>query len=264
VVDPDGTVLLENRPSAVRRVISEKSARKVVSMLEGVVLKGGTGPKAAMDDYRVAGKTGTAQKPDPVARGYSDKHIASFVGMVPAEDPRLVILVVVDEPKTDIYGGLCAAPAVKEIAEAAMPYLGVPPSRPHAVAAATAVRPGPSTPLGTSSLEAPPAPDRSQELFAALAAATSPPVQAAERESAHPHGGHGLVSPPAPVAEAGAGSVKVPDLAGKPGREAVARLLAVALQPRLEGSGRVVSQSPGAGTLVDRGARVTLELGLAP
>jgi cell division protein FtsI (penicillin-binding protein 3) len=182
--------------------------------------------------------------------------------MIPAEDPRLVILVVVDEPKTDIYGGDCAAPAVKEIAEAAMPYLGVPPSRPHAVATTPPVRP--------SELEAhppappPPPPDRSHELFAALAAATAPPVRAAERESAHPQGAHGLVSTPALAAEAGAESVKVPDLAGKPGREAVARLLAAALQPRLEGSGRVVSQSPGAGTLVDRGARVTLELGLAP
>src|SRR5262249_58931627 len=98
--------------------------------LEGVVEKEGTAPRAKMAEYRVAGKTGTAQKVDPVAGGYSDKRIASFAGIVPAEDPRAVILVVIDEPKTDVYGGLVAAPAFKEIAAAAMAYLGGAPSRP--------------------------------------------------------------------------------------------------------------------------------------
>ncbi|HLM47715.1 MAG TPA: penicillin-binding protein 2, partial [Myxococcaceae bacterium] len=129
VVDPDGVVLLENRPTQVRQVVSQTTAKKVVSMLESVVTKEGTAPKAAMEDYRVAGKTGTAQKADPVARGYSDKRLASFVGMVPAENPRAVILVIVDEPKTDVYGGNVAAPAFKEIATAAMAHLAVPPSR---------------------------------------------------------------------------------------------------------------------------------------
>ena len=128
VTDPDGVVLLENQPTQVRQAVSERTARQVVQMLEGVVQKDGTAPRAALEAYRVAGKTGTAQKPDPVARGYSDKRIASFVGIVPADEPRLVIYVMVDEPKTDVYGGLVAAPAFKEIATAALPYLGVPPS----------------------------------------------------------------------------------------------------------------------------------------
>jgi len=108
----------------------------VVSMLETVVEPGGTATKARMDEYRVAGKTGTAQKVDPIARGYSDKRIASFVGVVPAEDPRAVILVVIDEPKTDVYGGLVAAPAFKEIASQMMPHVGAPKSREMPVVAA--------------------------------------------------------------------------------------------------------------------------------
>lgn len=229
VVDPDGVVLLENRPVEVRRVVSSKVARQVVSMLESVITKEGTAPKAAMQEYRVAGKTGTAQKADPVARGYSDKRIASFVGVVPADNPRAVILVVVDEPKTDVYGGLVAAPAFKEIATAAMAHLAVPPSR--TVAPEVAVAP-----------VAPPA------------AAKTPvtPKPALERPTVAVQEGEG------------AGSVRVPDVQGQVGREAVVKLLAAALEPQLLGSGRVVSQTPAAGALVDKGARVTLELATRP
>jgi cell division protein FtsI (penicillin-binding protein 3) len=125
LVDPDGVVLFDNRPTPVRRAVSEGAARQVMTLLEGVVQKEGTAPRARMEEFRVAGKTGTAQKPDPVARGYSDKRIASFVGIVPADAPRAVILVVIDEPKTDVFGGLVAAPAFKDIAAAALPYLGI-------------------------------------------------------------------------------------------------------------------------------------------
>jgi cell division protein FtsI (penicillin-binding protein 3) len=229
VVDPDGVVLLENRPTEVRRVVSSKVARQVVGMLESVVTKEGTAPKAAMEDYRVAGKTGTAQKADPVARGYSDKRIASFVGMVPADNPRAVILVVVDEPKTDVYGGLVAAPAFKEIATAAMAHLAVPPSR--TVAPEVAVAPVAPPAAAKTPLIPKPAPAR--------------PV-VAEQE------------------EAGDGTVRVPDVQGQVGREAVVKLLASALEPQLLGSGRVVSQTPAAGALVEKGARVTLELATRP
>ncbi|MFL5354413.1 penicillin-binding protein [Archangium sp.] len=222
VVDPDGVVLLENKPIEVRQVVSAPTARKVVSMLESVVAKEGTAPKAAMEDYRVAGKTGTAQKADPVARGYSDKRLASFVGMLPAENPRAVILVIVDEPKTDVYGGLVAAPAFKEIATAAMAHLAVPPSR--------------EVPLPSAALPVAAA----QPL--AKAEPVRPVVEEAVTENAEP------------------GSVRVPDVVGQAGREAVSKLLSSALEPQLLGSGRVVSQSPAAGSLVEKGARVTLEL----
>jgi cell division protein FtsI (penicillin-binding protein 3) len=125
LVDPDGLVLFDNRPTPIRRAVSEGAARQVMTLLETVVQKEGTAPRARMEEFRVAGKTGTAQKPDPVARGYSDKRIASFIGIVPADAPRAVILVVIDEPKTDVFGGLVAAPAFKDIAAAALPYLGI-------------------------------------------------------------------------------------------------------------------------------------------
>jgi cell division protein FtsI (penicillin-binding protein 3) len=222
VVDPDGVVLLENRPTEVRRVIAPETARLVVSMLESVVVKGGTAPKAAMEDYRVAGKTGTAQKVDPVAGGYSDKRIASFAGLLPAENPRVVILVIVDEPKTDVYGGTVAAPAFKEIATAAMAHLAVPPSREVAL---------PSTTL--------------------VAAAALPPAKVVPARAVVEEVVTENVEP---------GSVRVPDVMGQAGREAVTKLLSAALEPQLSGSGRVVAQSPAAGSLVEKGARVTLEL----
>ncbi|GEL70791.1 penicillin-binding protein [Myxococcus virescens] len=227
VVDPDGVVLLENRPTELRRAVSAKVARQVVGMLESVVVKGGTATKAAMEDYRVAGKTGTAQKADPVARGYSDKRIASFVGVVPAESPRAVILVVVDEPKTDVYGGTVAAPAFKEIATAAMAHLAVPPSRTVAPEVAVAAES--------------PAPAAAKSGAKASGAARTALVDA-------------VTETPEP------GTVRVPDLQGEVGREAVVKLLAAALEPQVLGSGRVVSQTPAAGSLVEKGARVTLEL----
>jgi cell division protein FtsI (penicillin-binding protein 3) len=237
VVDPDNVVLLENRPTQVRRAVSARTARQVVGMLESVVSKEGTAPRAAMEEYRVAGKTGTAQKVDPVARGYSDKRIASFAGMVPAEAPRAVIVVVVDEPRTDVYGGLVAAPAFKEIAAATMAHLAVPPSRAPALLA--------STPA-----------------VSAAAAAPARPPAGAPPATVQPAGGS--AAPRVVTERSGQGMVQVPDLSGQAGRDAVARLLAAALEPQLLGSGRVVSQNPAAGALVQKGARVTLELVARP
>jgi cell division protein FtsI (penicillin-binding protein 3) len=112
-----------------RRVISAPVARELLGMLQGVVLSG-TGEAAAVPGYLVAGKTGTAAKPDP-SGGYSDtKYVASFVGIVPASGPRLVILVSIDEPQGQIFGGLVAAPAFRDIARFALQYLDVPPDDP--------------------------------------------------------------------------------------------------------------------------------------
>jgi cell division protein FtsI (penicillin-binding protein 3) len=100
-------------------------------MMEGVTDEGGTGTKAFVDGFTVAGKTGTAQKVDPLTRRYSaTKRTASFVGFVPVEQPKLAILVVIDEPKTSTYGGVVAAPAFSEIARQSLCYLKVPPLKP--------------------------------------------------------------------------------------------------------------------------------------
>jgi cell division protein FtsI/penicillin-binding protein 2 len=95
-------------------------------MLKGVVSDQGTGKLAKIPGYTVAGKTGTAQKPGP--HGYiPGAYVATFVGMVPASNPRLVVLVSVDEPHGEIYGGLVAAPAFEQIASFDLQYLEVPP-----------------------------------------------------------------------------------------------------------------------------------------
>ncbi|MDQ3889591.1 MAG: penicillin-binding protein 2 [Actinomycetota bacterium] len=110
-----------------RRVISAETAKRLTAMLRGVV-EGGSGTAAKVKGYTVAGKTGTAAKPDPVRGGYSEsRYVASFVGFVPATQPRLVVLVTVDEPHGAIWGGTVAAPAFARIAEFALPYLEIPP-----------------------------------------------------------------------------------------------------------------------------------------
>jgi len=126
IKDPSGRVMSEGHPVIVRRVISADTARKLTRMLVGVTGEGGTGTLAALDGFEVAGKTATAQKPDLVNGGYSDDaYFSSFFGFVPASRPRLAILVSVDEPKRNYYGGKVAAPAFREIAAKSLAYLGV-------------------------------------------------------------------------------------------------------------------------------------------
>src|SRR5438067_940302 len=129
VVAADGTVLEQNGREEVRRALSPATSRTLSAMLEDVVAKG-TGTRAALTGYRVAGKTGTAQKVDPIRGGYSDKRLASFLGFAPAGAPRLAILVVIDEPSgkgNDVTGGMVAAPAWGAIAREALRQLDVMP-----------------------------------------------------------------------------------------------------------------------------------------
>ena len=109
-----------------RRVMSAPNAEKLARMLEGVLQAGGTASEAAIEGYTLAGKTGTAQKPEN--GGYSKtKYVASFIGFAPSRNPRLLVSVMVDEPQGSIYGGQVAAPAFEKIASFALPYLKIPP-----------------------------------------------------------------------------------------------------------------------------------------
>jgi cell division protein FtsI (penicillin-binding protein 3) len=108
------------------RVIDASVAAQVREMLEGVLEAGGTASAVSVPGYTLAGKTGTAQVAENGA--YSEtKYVASFIGFAPAQDPQLLVGVVVDEPQGEIYGGSVAAPAFGKIAEFALPYLGVSP-----------------------------------------------------------------------------------------------------------------------------------------
>jgi cell division protein FtsI (penicillin-binding protein 3) len=120
-----------------RRVVSIAIAKQLMAMLVDVVAEG-TGTNAHVPGYIVAGKTGTASKPDPETGGYStSKYVASFVGIVPATSPRLVILVAVDEPHSAIFGGVVAAPVFQQIARFALQYLEVPPDNPSDLSGST-------------------------------------------------------------------------------------------------------------------------------
>lgn len=128
VVDDEGNTVYEPPHGTPRRVMSEKTAAVLNEILKNVVSRG-TGDRAAIAEHVVAGKTGTAQKAG--RGGYSaDRYVGSFAGYVPADQPRLVILAVIDEPRGEYYGGIVAAPVFREVAEGTLRYLGVAPSIP--------------------------------------------------------------------------------------------------------------------------------------
>ena len=123
--DRDGNTVVRYSPQAIRRTTDECSAKLTVEALKTVVSKEGTAPKAALEHYTVAGKTGTAQK---VENGqYVHKYVASFIGFFPADNPELCISIVLDDPKEGYYGGQVAGPIFKEIAQISANYLNIKP-----------------------------------------------------------------------------------------------------------------------------------------
>ncbi|MBI5905848.1 MAG: transpeptidase family protein [Deltaproteobacteria bacterium] len=127
--DPEGKTVFRGEPRELRRVLSPGTSSRMREILGRVVQEDGTGTQARIKGFLVGGKTGTAQKVEHGTGRYSaSKRTASFVGFLPLQDPELLILVVIDEPRGQVYGGVVAAPAFNQIAVKTAYYLGIQPT----------------------------------------------------------------------------------------------------------------------------------------
>lgn len=127
VTDQNNQTVQSFAPHVVRRVVSESTARKVATILKTVVAEGGTGTQAALQGFSVGGKTGTAKKIGPDGTYSDNDYIASFVGFTPVDNPAITVLVIINEPRKQYYGGVVAAPAFRRIAQETLNYLNVHP-----------------------------------------------------------------------------------------------------------------------------------------
>jgi cell division protein FtsI (penicillin-binding protein 3) len=130
VLDDQGQIIRRNRPRAVRRVISVTTAGRLKHLLADVLRPDGTGVRAALAHYHAAGKTGTAQKINRYSGSYAeDRYTASFVGFAPVTDPKILIVVVINEPKKGFHGGVVAAPTFRRVAQKTLHALQVAPDK---------------------------------------------------------------------------------------------------------------------------------------
>jgi cell division protein FtsI (penicillin-binding protein 3) len=131
VTSQSGRVIEQTQPQVIEQAVSPEVAAIVRRIMQTVVTEGGTGTSASLQGYTVCGKTGTAQKIDSNGRYSLGKYTASFVGIAPVENPHIVVLVVIDEPTDEHYGGTVAAPVFQKIAHETLQYLNVPPNNPE-------------------------------------------------------------------------------------------------------------------------------------
>ena len=237
-----------------RRIVSKRTAGMLTQMMSEVTHAGGTAPEAAIPGFEVAGKTGTSQKIDPVTKAYSRTlYGAWFVGFVPAARPEVVVLVMVDEPKKSIYGGVVAAPAFREIAKASLSSLGVFPEDPAAREGFLASY-SPATPPVVSDLEGVTLDGRLSTEARRLLGGPQP---------AEPTAPSAWVDPTEETAALTArGAARMPNFAGLGLLEVLKRSAEAQCDLVLKGTGRVSSQKPRPGVAIQRGARCELELSL--
>jgi cell division protein FtsI (penicillin-binding protein 3) len=222
--DFNGQKVQSFAPEILRQVIREETAQKLSRLLETVIEKGGTGTSARLEGYRVAGKTGTAQKVNPGQKGYAkNQYVASFVGYAPARDPKLVVLVSIDEPRGDYYGGIVSAPVFREIMNQSLAYLKVAPDPVYLAE------------NGNKDKDIKTAPER--DISASV-----------------PNDG-----PPEPLVSHEPGEWLVPNLTGLSVREALRRSQSEGLKIQIRGSGVCNRQEPLAGVKVAAGTAVVLE-----
>ncbi len=242
----DGSVVYSATPEE-RRVVSARTAQTLRGMLEQVTLNG-TAKLAQLDGYTAAGKTGTAQKIDPKTRAYSKtKHIASFVGFAPVENPSVVIIVVIDEPAGAYHGGDVAAPIFREIAEQILPALSVAPD--------TEMKPSPEPSLlARLSL--------SDEELAHLREQQEIERELRDRTLPRVEEERGSVGTTRVVYTAATRrGALMPDLRGRSVRDAARICEQLGLQLEASGEGRALSQSPAAGDEVEAGRTVRVDFG---
>ncbi len=223
-----------------RRVLTAETARALRRMLEGVTLNG-TAKLAQLDGYTAAGKTGTAQKIDPKTRTYSTtKHVASFVGFAPVENPAVVIIVVIDEPGGAYHGGEVAAPVFREIAEKILPDLGV----------------APDTMLKAEKQLV--AQEQNSDLL--LRSEQERVRKEAARRATLPSIARGAAKDSEIVfAAASDKAILMPDLRGRSVRDVARACAHLGLQVEARGDGRVVQQSPAPGQEIASGQVVYVD-----
>ena len=254
VLDPDGNSLESYEPTIVGNPISEETAARLRNLLEGVVANG-SGKQAFIEGYRIAGKTGTAQVPKPGGGYYSDRYIASFIGFAPANDPEIVMIVMVNNPRGNYgyYGSMVAAPAYKAMMVDILRYLDVKP---------TTEAPGLQPPGSILVPEL-----RGLSTTAALAHLRDLGLNLRMEQAGTivleqtPKPGAEVMTGTTVVVELGenplpGGKFAVPDVRGLPMRDASLRLSSLGLKIVIEGSGIAVSQEPEPGVHVEAGSAI--------
>ncbi|MBW2269046.1 MAG: transpeptidase family protein [Deltaproteobacteria bacterium] len=247
---PAGGTWQPAQPSDERRVLEPEIARSVVSMLESVTQTGGTARLAALSGVPVAGKTGTAQKWDPKAGRYSDRRfVAWFIGIAPADHPRAVIVVALDEPRRPLHtGGAAAAPLFARVAAAQLARFGI------MTTPEPAPRPAlPEVAVARASSK-PPAPVAAPSATPPRAVAAAPPPAAVQRTA------EAAPAPRNPMPEMTrlSNRVLLPDLAGLTVAQVKAVTANADLLVEISGRGHAVAQSPPAGTIVASDALVVV------